>query len=374
MIRQVLKSLWQASPQSVRLAAIRGICLLLAKRRVQSAACRGPVYVCGAYRSASGLAQSARLYVRQMEQQRSDTVAVDVTDAMLQTHDLPPFKAVMPLAEAKSIHGQGTVVIHANPPHFQIVLCKLGRKFLKNKRVVGFWLWELEAVPEIWLQALQYVDEVQVPSRFVQRTLQRHTAKPVSCHPYCLPAPAHPRPAGAKDSVVRCLYIFDGGSSFERKNPLAALQAFRNAFHPGEAELTFKISHASGRQVDAFLRACHAVPGVRVLTQPLTPEALERLYFSHDIYLSLHRSEGYGLTIREAMLRGLQIVATGWSGNMDFMAGDACHAVPYRLVPVHMPSGPYKGVAARWAEPDIDAAADILRGVRATLMERHAND
>lgn len=91
---------------------------------------------------------------------------------------------------------------------------------------------------------------------------------------------------------------------------------------------------------------------------------MDELYLRHDVYLSLHRSEGYGLTIREAMLHGLYVIATGWSGNMDFMGGERCYAVPYTLVPVNLNHGFCKGIKARWAEPDIDAAANLAYAVQ----------
>lgn len=370
MIRPLFKHAWQASPQLVRLAAMWALCLLSVERRGHGTAGGEPVYVCGAFYSSSGLAQSARLYAEDVERAGRQALPVDITAAMMARRDFQPRHAPMSLEQVRPMTGHGTVVVHANPPYFQLALCRLGKEFLKNKRVVGYWAWELEAVPAIWRQALEYVDEVQVPSRFVQQVLQRHTTKPVLCVPHAVRKPKGDRIPRVRDGVVRCLFIFDGGVSFERKNPLAALQAFALAFQPGEAELTFKVSNrdADNGVFADFQRACAVVPGVRIVTDALSDMEMDDLYQRHDIYVSLHRSEGYGLTIREAMLHGLQVVATGWSGNMDFMQGETCHAVPYRLVPVRVAHGPYKGLRARWAEPDVDAAAGILRDVRRKLL------
>ncbi len=95
---------------------------------------------------------------------------------------------------------------------------------------------------------------------------------------------------------------------------------------------------------------------------------IEDLYLRHDVYLSLHRSEGFGLTIFEALRLGLYAVATGWSGNMDFMNGERALAVPCNLVPVRMDFGAFKNISARWADPDIDAAASILRDLRKRIL------
>jgi glycosyltransferase involved in cell wall biosynthesis len=88
------------------------------------------------------------------------------------------------------------------------------------------------------------------------------------------------------------------------------------------------------------------------------------LYAEADVYISLHRSEGYGLTIQEAMLHGLPVIATGWSGNMEFMRGERCFVVPCTLVPAHDPQKNYGVPGAVWAEPDVRAAASILLDVR----------
>ena len=209
----------------------------------------------------------------------------------------------------------------------------------------------------------------------MQRALQGHTNKKISVVPHDVPQPAGRKTAYAEDGVLRCLYIFDAASSFERKNPLAALKAFELAFAPGEAELTFKVSNyrADNKAFTFFQNACARVPGVRILAETLSPPALEELYLRHDVYLSLHRSEGYGLTIREAMLHGLHVVGTGWSGNMDFMSGELAHPVPYALVPVNLNSGPCKGLKATWAEADVREAAGILQKVRRSLLNQRAH-
>ncbi len=163
-------------------------------------------------------------------------------------------------------------------------------------------------------------------------------------------------------------------SGISRKNPEAAIRAFKLAFPHGGAMLTLKVSGAASapRELERLRRLC-ADPAIHILTKTLSHEELDNLYWQHDVYLSLHRSEGYGLTIREAMLRGLHVVATGWSGNMDFMTGSLAHAVPFQMVPIHESKGPLKGLKGRWAEPDADAAAMVLRELAMTLRQDRNN-
>jgi len=371
MGKDLLKHCWKASPQGLRLLALSALCLVQAEKRSAARPKGGPFYVCGAFYSTSGISQGARLYVQHCRAQGQDVLPVDITDAMRYERDHEPDEVPLTVRDVQNSTKGGTVVIHANPPQFQLALCALGKSFLRHKRVIAYWAWELEAFPPIWQQALPYVDAVEVPSTFTQQTLQQLTDKPVTVLPHAVPQPVRRKTAYATDGIIRCLFIFDAGASFERKNPLAALQAFAQAFKPGEAELTFKVSNAKAdsRQYQGFEKACTATPRVCIITDDLDSAALTELYLRHDIYLSLHRSEGYGLTIREAMLHGLHVVATGWSGNMDFMQGELAHVVPYTLVPVQLFSGPCKGLTAQWAEADTAAAAAMLRGLGKRLLQ-----
>lgn len=376
MSRSLLKRAWQASPQTLRLMFCTGLCFLRARKRLQETIANGPIFVCGAFSNSSGLAHSARLYVENCRKQGKLIHALDITDIISMPHNLEPVENMISLADISAMQGPGTVVIHANPPQFQLSLCALGKNFLQQKRVVGYWAWELDTLPAIWKQALDYVDAVEVPSAFVANTLRQYTRKPISIQPHLIPTPKRRKTDYAANGILHCLYILDAGSSWERKNPHAALEAFAKAFKPGEAELTFKINNADAEpeRFTAFATACSRIPGVRIITETLSMADMENLYLDHDIYLSLHRSEGYGLTIKEAMNYGLHAVATGWSGNMDFMTGELAHTVPYNLMPLTVKNGPYKGLNARWAQPDVEAAAGILHGLKQKLCGNLTKD
>lgn len=364
-IKTLLKKCWKQTPLPVRESVLGLLCYTRAQKRFSVGENRNTIFVLGAFRSSSGLAQGARLYAQKKIQDGEHVVRIDITAAMVQRADFDLPSDVLPLEEGIRLSDAGTVVIHANPPQFQLVLCRLGKEFLKNKRIVAYWAWELEEIPGVWEQALDYVDAVEVPSNFVRDAICKHTLKPVAVVPHEVPVPTRRKERYAEDGIVRCLFMFDMASAFERKNPLAALKAFALAFPSGNAELTFKVSNS---QADAtafrtFQKACAKIHGVNIITQAMSCEGIETLYLQHDIYISLHRSEGFGLTIREAILHGLHVVATGWSGNIDFMNGKLAHPVPYTLVPVVESKGTFKGINARWAEADVRFAADILRGL-----------
>jgi len=369
-LRKAVKKLWRITPSTLQEWGFRAACDLLLETRAHASGPEGagPWYVVGWHRSLSGLARAVRLAAADLRSRGEKVIGVDVTGQMLQR---PYFSldavAAEPLATVRGRPGPGTVVVPLNPPQFQLALLLLGPKFLHGKRVVASWVWELEDIPAIWRHGLAYADEVCVPSRFVREAIRRHTRKPVTLVPYRLETPRRRKSEFLADGILHCLYIFDMASDVVRKNPSAAVEAVRRAFPTGGAELTLKVCQP-GTNPAAFakLEAVAKDAGARIVVASLSDEELDALYCANDVYLSLHRSEGYGLTIREAMLRGLHVVATGWSGNMDFMTGGLAHPVPYELVPVQV--GSRNGATCcRWAEPDIDAAAAILRDLRGEL-------
>jgi glycosyltransferase involved in cell wall biosynthesis len=163
--------------------------------------------------------------------------------------------------------------------------------------------------------------------------------------------------------VVLC--AFNLASSFARKNPLAAIAAHRAAFGDrADRVLVMKVGHVEHYPEDwATIRAAAAdAPNIRFETRSLSQADNDALTACADIVLSLHRSEGFGLVPAEAMWLGRAVVATGWSGNTDFMNADNAAPVGYRLVPAADPRGVLEAPGAVWAEPDIaDAAAQLRR-------------
>jgi glycosyltransferase involved in cell wall biosynthesis len=165
----------------------------------------------------------------------------------------------------------------------------------------------------------------------------------------------------APDQFV-VLTMFDVKSTASRKNPLAAIQAFNAAFTTGDrAVLICKVVSVNS-DADA-LHALHTAAAGRrdivFMTEELSDSAVLSLIASADVVLSLHRSEGFGLVLAEAMRLRKAVIATGWSGNMDFMDSDCAVIVPYTLEPVGSAQAHYKG--GRWAEPNIEIAGKKLR-------------
>lgn len=164
-----------------------------------------------------------------------------------------------------------------------------------------------------------------------------------------------------KDSPFRVVVMADSRSSFSRKNPAGALAAFRMAFGTSlSAKLTLKLTGVA-REIIDLEKSLGDLLGANVDLEKdfLTPAALATLYRRADVLLSLHRAEGFGLTMLEAMAFGMPVVATGWSGNLEFMDASNSRLVPYQLIPVEDASTVYR--QSVWADPDVPAAAAALR-------------
>jgi len=169
------------------------------------------------------------------------------------------------------------------------------------------------------------------------------------------------------------LFIFDFFSYFERKNPLALMYAFLKAFSPEEkVRLVIKCNNSSF-DPSCFERMKEQARGanISIIDKYLYRDEINALVAHCDCYVSLHRSEGFGLTLAEAMYLGKPVIATGYSGNMDFMNTDNSYPVKYKLVPIEKDIGPYKK-GCLWAEPDARHAAELMRYVYD--HQEHAKD
>ncbi len=240
------------------------------------------------------------------------------------------------------------------------------RAYERTKRV-GIWYWEVGELPEHLRPAFGLVDEVWCASDYVRGALAPFSDVPVIVHPLALPPHVatmlERADVGLPDGLFLFGFAFDYASVVRRKNPAGVIRAYCDAFGPSDgATLVLKsLNSAAASAQAAELRELARGRDDIVFLERHFDEIEMAAFFQHlDAYVSLHRSEGLGLTMGAAMAAGVPVVATGWSGNREFMDDDTARLVPFELVDVGPDADPYPPTAC-WAEPDLQVAAAEMR-------------
>ncbi|ABI77246.1 putative glycosyl transferase [Hyphomonas neptunium ATCC 15444] len=320
------------------------------------------VYVAGLFSTASGIGQSARACADALEVSGVNVIRIDLSAGFGQVDLHAPMGALLSHRLSQCPRG-GTLIVHLNAPELEraLFLCRNWRG--AGRRLIAAWVWELPIAPASWDKAVDLFDELWVPSTFTQASMKSLCGKPIRVVPYYLGDLSGFRAATGSHRGVRCVAFADGRSSFERKNVLGAVRAFRQAHLPEGSMLTVKTRNLYLSE-EFRLHISQAVESderINIIDESMPRSTLLQLVADHDILLSLHRAEGFGLPIAEAMAMGKVVIATGWSGNMDFMDETCSVPVPYELVEVADKYNVYTGhTGAVWADPDVGAAAAAL--------------
>lgn len=282
-------------------------------------------------------------------------------DAALPNHpiDLDGSDALPP----KLLHR--ATILHVNADQIAVLQHQLPQLFDARAYTIGCWHWELPELPDAFVPSAQPFNELWAPSLFIQSTLSRKLTIPIAHMPHGIEVAeletCTPQEFGVPRGHFTFLCMFDFDSIAERKNPMGAIDAFRRAFpNPANTALLIKTTGAE-RHRDAY-ETLRGTPGVFLIDQTLSRARANGLVAACDAVVSLHRSEGFGLVLAEAMDLGKPVIATGWSGNMDFMnSGNSC-PVAFDLVTLDRAYGPY-AAGQQWAEPDVDHAAQLMRRI-----------
>jgi glycosyltransferase involved in cell wall biosynthesis len=323
---------------------------------------RGPtgVNVVGFFRAEFGQGEAARRLVAALE--RTDVPFTTVT------YEKIPHRQEHPFADRDGDVYPANIVC-LNAEHLVQFVLDGGRDLLRNRYSAGLWFWETSRFPRQFQHALDYVDEVWVASDFVREAVERETSKPVLTFPLPVLVPDPPAlgraDLGLPEDAFVFLFVFDFFSTIERKNPLGLIEAFTRAFpEPGRALLYLKSINGSRSPSDLrrVQEAAAGRPDIVLSDGYVDGERLTALTALCDCYVSLHRSEGFGLTIAEAMAFGKPAIATGYSGNLAFMDAESSYLVPFELATLGAAVGPYPA-GTEWAEPDLDEAVRLLRHV-----------
>ncbi len=318
------------------------------------------VNVVGYFDAVLGVGEAARQMIAALE-----SAAVEVAPIALHASKSPREES---LARETSAPRFPVNLVCVNADMVPTVVQQLGPEFFSERHSVGYWWWEVSRFPDRWLGSFDYLDEVWTGSRHVADALLEVAPVPVLRIPP--PVEVNAPPVRRRSDLelpegFLFLYVFDYASVFERKNPLSIVEAYRGAF--GEADGAKLVLKSINHELDPASRAklLAAIEGrsdIAVIERAVSAPERDAMIASCDCFVSLHRSEGFGFTLAEAMALGRPAIATGYSGNLDYMTNENSYLVDYELVPIGLGADPYPADGV-WAEPDVEHAAKLMREV-----------
>lgn len=305
---------------------------------------------------------------------RGTIAALQRSGARVNLHPIKkPFHVHRPLAPAVDVidfPGDADVaIVHLNPDSWFLLTDEQRDAIRRAGRRIGYWVWEMGHIPPEWRADFSSVDRIWAPSQYCAELFAAEEGARVDVIPHAVPLPAA-QPIDRTHVLAQfgvpaerrtILYIFDGSSYLVRKNPHALVRAFA-ASGLGDAgwTLLLKTKHLMDRPEDgaAFRALAESVPNVILIDRSLPSGGLEDLLAAADIYASPHCSEGFGLTIAEAMAAGKPVVATDFGGSVDHLDATTGYPVKARPWKLDRDFGHYKtdGVWARIDEPALSAA------------------
>lgn len=261
-----------------------------------------------------------------------------------------------------------TTVVFMNPDQSLHLRTQVPPTLLGDRYVVGQWYWELPELPDEWVKEFEFVDEVWAASEFIGDAVSRKTSRPVVRIPPVVVL-SHGRVVsraelGLPENRYLFLAMFDTNSVLQRKNPLGVLRAFKTAFAGADPSvgLVMKFNNPDYREplLQSVREEIAGMENVIVIDRIMDRDEVTSLIKACDCYVSLHRSEGFGLGPAEAMSLAKPAIVTNWSGNVDYMTPDNSIAIDYELVKLGQDYGPYKAHQS-WAEPDVEQAAQWMK-------------
>ena len=320
------------------------------------------VDVVGFFTAEHGVGEAARVLVSTMKSVDVAVSTINYTDTQSRmghsysTDDVSRYKVALVSMNAEQL---------THSPN------RLGADFYSDRYMIGQWFWELEQAPDWYAPAWPMVNEMWAPTRFIEQMLRNSAPKNVAISYVPLPVmrPAIDtsltRDLFHLDDRFMFLFAFDFMSVMKRKNPLGLIEAFIRAFPAGTgAQLVIKAINGDKRPAERaqLMTAAALHPDITVMDTYLTRVETSSLMNLADCYVSLHRSEGLGLTLSEAMSHGKPVIATNYSGNIDFMNETNSYLVSWDRVAVGENAEGYAANAS-WAEPNLDEAAQLMRSV-----------
>lgn len=316
----------------------------------------------GYVRTETGLGESCRLAAQSIETTGIPFGMLNFPLSFIRSEDLSWSHKEMENAK------YNINVFHMNADMIGHAVNHFGPSLVEGKYNIGYWHWELPEFPEEFCSAFQFLHEVWTPSMFVADSISRKAKVPVVRIPHGIRVQFDPgmnrESFGLPEDKYLFLCMYDTQSYQPRKNPQGAIQAFKLAFAPDRSDVGLVIHMNNAGLKTGELQTLQEMTAdyssVYLISSQLTRMQVNSLLQCTDGYISLHRSEGFGLGLAEAMYLGKPVIATNWSGNTDFMHAKNSCPVNYELVRLGQDYGPYKA-DQMWADPDLQHAAQYMQ-------------
>jgi glycosyltransferase involved in cell wall biosynthesis len=260
-----------------------------------------------------------------------------------------------------------TNIFHVNASRISAAYKHFGDDLFHGRYNIGYWAWELQEFPDKWSENFEVVDEIWVPSTFVQEAISKKSPVPVIKIPHSveviLPKKINRNYFNLPGERFLFLSMYDVLSLQERKNPKAVVKAFKKAFAKNNPSvgLVLKVNNGqkNPKEIKNLKKEIKGYRNIIMINEVLNRSEINGLLNSIDCFVSLHRAEGFGLGLAEAMYLGKPVIATNWSGNTDFMTNYNSFPVEYKLIKIGKDYGPYN-FDQMWADPDVDHAAHYM--------------
>jgi glycosyltransferase involved in cell wall biosynthesis len=259
-------------------------------------------------------------------------------------------------------------VVCVNPDNSFSLKTQVPLKVLGKRYVIANWFWELPELPDEWVNELEFVDEVWAASQFIKDAVSGKISAPVVRVPPVVRLDQTKflsrAELGLPDRRFTFLAMFDTNSVLQRKNPLGVVAAFKQAFPNNDSNVSLVLKFNNPGSEEPLMQELHeqtaGLQNVVIIERIMDRSEVNSLIAATDCFVSLHRSEGFGLGPAEAMSLGKPVIVTNWSGNVDYMTPDNSVAIDFELVKLGRDYGPYKA-HQHWAEPNVEQAAHWMK-------------
>lgn len=319
----------------------------------------------GYLKARSGLGSGSRLLARAVKLTKYDHAMIDTKCSPYTSYDEPEFDNEITKDFTYNIN-----VFHIEPhTNFEVAVSDLGIDNLKGRYNIGYWVHETENIPKKWYNSFKYVNEVWTPSEYASAAFRKVSPVPVYTIPYGVETKKNEKLTrkdfGLPEDKFIFLCMYDPTSSIARKNPQAVINAFNQAFADNDDDvfLVIKMNKAREEDVEALRKDLEKIKNYKIFTESFAHEDVYSLISLCDVFISLHRSEGFGLVMAEAMSLGTVCIATNYSANLDFMNKENSLLVDYKMVKTKLKRHYAYDYNDLWADADVNQAAEYMKKI-----------